>query len=67
MLLAAVILVALSLRAPLLAIAPVTGQVRSGLHIGSATAGLFTSIRSCCSRWPRRPRWCCWSAPDWIG
>jgi CP family cyanate transporter-like MFS transporter len=43
-LLAAVVLVALSLRAPLLAIAPVTGQVRSGLHIGSATAGLFTSI-----------------------
>jgi MFS transporter, CP family, cyanate transporter len=43
-LLAAVVLVALSLRAPLIAIAPVTGQVRSGLHIGSATAGLFTSI-----------------------
>ncbi len=28
----------------LIAIAPVTGPVRSGLHIGSATAGLFTSI-----------------------
>lgn len=43
-LLAAVVLVGLSLRGPLIAIAPVTGQVRSGLHIGSATAGLFTSI-----------------------
>ena len=38
------VLVGLSLRGPLIAIAPVTGQVRSGLHIGSATAGLFTSI-----------------------
>ncbi len=43
-LLAAVVLVGLSLRGPLIAIAPVTGPVRSGLHIGSATAGLFTSI-----------------------
>lgn len=36
--------VGLSLRGPLIAIAPVTGQVRDGLHIGSATVGLFTSI-----------------------
>ena len=38
------VFVGLALRGPLVAIAPVTGQVRDGLHIGSATAGLFTSI-----------------------
>jgi MFS transporter, CP family, cyanate transporter len=43
-LLAAVVLIGLALRGPLIAIAPVTGPVRAGLHIGSATAGLFTSI-----------------------
>ena len=44
LLIATVVLVGVSLRGPLIAIAPVTGQVRHGLHIGAATAGLFTSI-----------------------
>ena len=42
--LAAVVFAGFALRGPLVAIAPVTGQVRDGLHIGSATAGPFTSI-----------------------
>ena len=44
LLIAAVVLVGVALRGPLIAVAPVTGQLRSGLHIGSATAGLFTSV-----------------------
>lgn len=44
LLVAAVVLVGVALRGPLIAVAPVTGQLRSGLQIGSATAGLFTSV-----------------------
>ena len=44
LLIAAVVLVGVALRGPLIAVAPVTGQLRRGLHIGSATAGLFTSV-----------------------
>jgi CP family cyanate transporter-like MFS transporter len=38
------VLAGVSLRGPLIAVAPVTGPLRAGLHIGAATAGLFTSI-----------------------
>ena len=44
LLVSAVVLVGVALRGPLIAVAPVTGQLRGGLHVGSATAGLFTSV-----------------------
>jgi MFS transporter, CP family, cyanate transporter len=47
-LLAAVLLVALTLRGPIIAVAPVVDDIRSGLHIGAGTAGLLTSIPVLC-------------------
>ncbi len=48
LLLVAVLLVALTLRAPIIAVAPVIDGVRSGLHVGAGTAGLLTSIPVLC-------------------
>ena len=44
LLLAGVLLVALNLRGPLIAVAPVTGELRSDLAVGAGTVGLLTSI-----------------------
>jgi CP family cyanate transporter-like MFS transporter len=48
LLLGAILLVALTMRAPIIAIAPSLGEVRAGLHIDAATAGLFTTIPVLC-------------------
>jgi CP family cyanate transporter-like MFS transporter len=48
LLLVAVILFALNLRGPIVAIAPVIGQIREGLGLSAATAGLFTSLPVLC-------------------
>ncbi|GHE13736.1 MFS transporter [Klenkia taihuensis] len=44
LLLAGVLLVALNLRGPLVAVAPVAGELRSDLAVGAGTVGLLTSI-----------------------
>jgi len=44
LLLAGVLLVALVLRGPLVAVAPVAGELRSDLAVGAGTVGLLTSI-----------------------
>ncbi len=44
LLLAGVLLVALNLRGPLVAVAPVAGEVRDDLAVGAGTVGLLTSI-----------------------
>lgn len=44
LLLAGVLLVALNLRGPLIAVAPVAGELRSDLAVGAGTVGLLTSI-----------------------
>jgi CP family cyanate transporter-like MFS transporter len=43
-----VLLVALNLRGPLIAIAPVVGELRRDLHVGAGTVGLLTSIPVLC-------------------
>jgi MFS transporter, CP family, cyanate transporter len=43
-LLAGVLLVALNLRGPLVAVAPVAGELRTDLAVGAGTVGLLTSI-----------------------
>jgi MFS transporter, CP family, cyanate transporter len=48
LLLAGVLLVALNLRGPLVAIAPVVGELRADLHVGAGTVGLLTSIPVLC-------------------
>jgi CP family cyanate transporter-like MFS transporter len=48
LLLVAVILFALNLRGPIVAIAPVIGQIRDGLGLSAASAGLFTSLPVLC-------------------
>ena len=47
-LLAGVVLFALNLRGPIVAIAPVIGQIRDDLHLSAATAGLLTSLPVLC-------------------
>jgi CP family cyanate transporter-like MFS transporter len=47
-LLVAVVLFALNLRGPIVAIAPVIGQIRDDLGLSAATAGLFTSLPVLC-------------------
>lgn len=47
-LLAGVVLFALNLRGPIVAIAPVIGQIRDELHLSAATAGLLTSLPVLC-------------------
>jgi CP family cyanate transporter-like MFS transporter len=44
LLLAGVLLVALTLRGPLVAVAPVAGELRSDLAVGAGTVGLLTAI-----------------------
>jgi CP family cyanate transporter-like MFS transporter len=44
----AVLLVALTMRAPILAVAPALSDVKATLHIGAGTAGLFTTIPVLC-------------------
>ncbi|MEU2349464.1 MFS transporter [Modestobacter sp. NPDC049651] len=48
LLLAGVLLVALNLRGPLVALAPVVDDVRDDLHLSAGTVGLFTSIPVLC-------------------
>ncbi len=48
MLLSGILLVALTMRAPIIAIAPSLSDVRGGLDIGPGTAGLFTTIPVLC-------------------
>jgi MFS transporter, CP family, cyanate transporter len=48
LLLAGVLLVALNLRGPLVAVAPVVGELREDLHVGAGTVGLLTSIPVLC-------------------
>jgi MFS transporter, CP family, cyanate transporter len=48
LLLAGVLLVALNLRGPLVAVAPVVGDLRRDLHVGAGTVGLLTSIPVLC-------------------
>lgn len=48
LLLGAVALYALSMRGPIVAIAPVIHDVRGSLHIGASTAGLLTSLPVAC-------------------
>jgi CP family cyanate transporter-like MFS transporter len=48
LLLVAVLIYALSLRGPIVALAPVLVDVRRGLHIGSGGAGLLTSLPVAC-------------------
>jgi len=48
LLLAGVLLVALNLRGPLVAVAPVVDDLRRGLHVGAGTVGLLTSIPVLC-------------------
>jgi CP family cyanate transporter-like MFS transporter len=48
LLLAGVLLVALNLRGPLVAVAPVVGDLRRDLHVGAGTIGLLTSIPVLC-------------------
>ena len=48
LLLAGVLLVALNLRGPLVAVAPVVGDLRADLHVGAGTIGLLTSIPVLC-------------------
>ena len=48
LLLAGVVLFALNLRGPIVAIAPVIGQIRDELQLSAATAGLLTSIPVLC-------------------
>jgi CP family cyanate transporter-like MFS transporter len=48
LLLAGVVLVALNLRGPLVAIAPVVDDLRRDLHVGAGTVGLLTSIPVLC-------------------
>ena len=48
LLLAGVLLVALNLRGPLVAVAPVVDDLRRDLHVGAGTAGLLTSIPVLC-------------------
>jgi MFS transporter, CP family, cyanate transporter len=48
LLLAGVLLVALNLRGPLVAIAPVVDDLRRDLHVGAGTVGLLTSIPVLC-------------------
>lgn len=47
-LLAGVVLFALNLRGPIVAIAPVIGQIRDDLDLSAATAGLLTSLPVLC-------------------
>ncbi|MBT0772178.1 MFS transporter [Kineosporia sp. J2-2] len=46
--LAGVLLVSLTMRAPIIAVAPAIADIRDALHIDSATAGLLTSIPVIC-------------------
>ena len=48
LLLAGVLLVALNLRGPLVAISPVAGELRRDLHVSAGTIGLLTSIPVLC-------------------
>ena len=48
LLLAGVLLVALNLRGPLVALAPVVDDLRRDLHVGAGTVGLLTSIPVLC-------------------
>jgi CP family cyanate transporter-like MFS transporter len=48
LLLTGILLVALTMRAPIIAIAPSLSEVRTGLDIGPGTAGLFTTIPVLC-------------------
>jgi len=48
LLLAGVVFFALNLRGPIVAIAPVIGQIRDELHLSAATAGLLTSLPVLC-------------------
>jgi CP family cyanate transporter-like MFS transporter len=48
LLLAGVLLVALNMRSPLVAVAPVVDDLRRDLHVGAGTVGLLTSIPVLC-------------------
>ncbi|ROR93011.1 CynX/NimT family MFS transporter [Nocardioides aurantiacus] len=45
---AVLVLVALNLRSPFVAVAPITGQLRTDLGVGSAAVGLLTSLPVLC-------------------
>ncbi len=51
---AAIVLIALNFRGPIVAPAPVIGDVRVDLGLTATVAGLLTTIPSCASRSRRR-------------
>lgn len=48
MIITAIVLLALNMRGPIVAVAPVVDDIRADLQIGSATAGLLTSLPVLC-------------------